>query len=82
MEKQELISLYDHLGYAAGNELGEEVAYVAGVLKEKIGTRHISNTRYKGVVHLYRPQFLIDFFEAKKLGLPPVAAINYLHSVR
>ena len=59
MEKEQvnqlpyLMSLYDYLGYAAGSELGKEVAETAVKLRETIRTREISNTRYKGVVHLY-----------------------------
>lgn len=81
-QQQELVSLFDYLGYAAGSELGKQVAETAAKLKEPIGARHITNTRYKGLVHLYRPQFLKEYFEAQRLGLDPTAAIEYLGSVR
>ncbi len=81
MENKELISLYDFLGHAAGSDLGKQVAEVATKLKQPIGVRHITNTRYKGVVHLYRGEFLKQFFEAKNLGLDPQAAITYLSNV-
>ena len=77
MENKELISLYDYLGHAAGSELGKQVAEAAVKLEQPIGQRQISNTRYKGVVHLYTRAFLKQFFRAKQLGLEPVVAIQY-----
>jgi hypothetical protein len=61
-QKPYMMSLYDYLGYAAGQELGKEVAETAVALKETIKTREVSNTRYKGVVHLYRREFLDTYF--------------------
>ena len=66
MEKTELISLYDYLGYAAGAELGKEVAEAATRAKEQFGKRAISNTRYKGEVLLYRREFLKEYFLTKQ----------------
>ena len=60
-----MMSLYDYLGYAAGPELGKEVAETATKLQETIKTREISNTRYKGIVHLYRREFLDEYFKKK-----------------
>lgn len=72
MEKAGLISLYDYLGYAAGTQLGKEVASAATRAKETIGKRTISNTRYKGEVLLYRKEFLKEYFTAKqKLDVEP-----------
>jgi len=71
MEKEQMnqlpymMSLYDYLGYAAGPELGKEVAETATKLQETIKTREISNTRYKGIVHLYRREFLDEYFGNK-----------------
>jgi hypothetical protein len=68
MENQKepyMMSLYDYLGYAAGGELGKDVAKVAVALKETIKTREISNTRYKGEVLLYRREFLDEYFGNK-----------------
>lgn len=67
MEEGGLISLYDYLGYAAGSELGKEVATAATKAKEKIGKRYITNTRYKGEVLLYRREFLQEYFKTKQL---------------
>lgn len=66
MEEGGLISLYDYLGYAAGGELGKQVATAATKAKEKIGRRVVSNTRYKGEVLLYRREFLQEYFTAKQ----------------
>ena len=66
MEEGRLISLYDYLGYAAGAQLGKEVAAVAVKAKETIGKRTISNTRYKGEVLLYRREFLQEYFSTKR----------------
>jgi hypothetical protein len=66
MEERGLISLYDYLGYAAGAQLGKEVAAVATKTKEKIGKRFVTNTRYKGEVLLYRREFLQEYFSTKR----------------
>lgn len=61
-----MMSLYDYLGYAAGKELGGDVCKVAIQLKETIQEREISNPKYKGKVHLYRREFLDEYFGNKK----------------
>lgn len=66
MEEAGLMSLYDYLGYAAGGELGKQVATAATKAKEKIGRRVVSNTRYKGEVLLYRREFLNEYFSTKQ----------------
>ena len=65
-QQQELVSLYDYLGYAAGGTLGKEVADAAVKAKETIGKRTVSNTRYKGEVMLYRREFLTEYFSRKQ----------------
>ena len=67
MEEGGLISLYDYLGYAAGSQLGKQVATAATKAKEKIGKRYVTNTRYKGEVLLYRREFLQEYFKSKQL---------------
>jgi len=66
MEEAGLISLYDYLGYAAGTQLGKEVATAATRAKETIGRRTVNNVRYKGEVMLYRREFLKEYFSAKQ----------------
>ena len=68
MEKEQkpyMMSLYDYLGYAAGSELGKEVAATAVALKETIQKRYVTNTRYKGEILLYRREFLDEYFGNK-----------------
>ncbi len=66
MEQAELISLYDYLGYAAGAELGKQVATAATRAKEQFGKRAINNTRFKGEVLLYRREFLKEYFNKQQ----------------
>ena len=77
MEEGGLISLYDYLGYAAGGELGKQVATAASKAKEKIGKRFVTNTRYKGEVLLYRREFLQEYFKTKQLQRLPIR-LKYL----
>lgn len=69
MEKEEkqpyMMSLYDYLGRAAGFELGKAVCQTAIALKETIEEREISNPKYTGKVHLYRREFLDEYFGNK-----------------
>ena len=60
-----MLSLYDYLGYAAGDRLGKEVADYASKRKTKFDTRYISNPRYTGEVMLYTKEFLDEFFKDK-----------------
>jgi hypothetical protein len=64
-QKPYMMSLYDYLGRAAGKQLGAEVNNVAVKLKETIHERHIENPAYKGTVHLYRREFLDEYFKKK-----------------
>ena len=63
--KNELISLFDYLGRAAGAELGKQVSKVAVLRKETIGKRSVSNKSYTGEVFLYRRGFLQEYFNAE-----------------
>jgi hypothetical protein len=64
-QKPYMMSLYDYLGRAAGKQLGAEVNNVAVKLKETIHERHVENPAYKGNVHLYRREFLDEYFGKK-----------------
>jgi hypothetical protein len=67
MEKtEELVSLFEYLGYAAGGQLGKEVAAAAIKCKETIAKRAISTRTYTGDVLLYRREFLNEFFNNRK----------------
>ena len=64
--QEDLVSLSNYLGYAAGGTLGKEVADAAVKAKETIGKREVSNKKYTGSVMLYRKSFLKEFFERKQ----------------
>lgn len=61
------ISLYDHLGEAAGRELGKQVAEYAKLRNVKFGTKNVSNSSYDGIVLTYTPEFLNEFFKVKEV---------------
>jgi hypothetical protein len=63
--KPYMMSLYEYLGYAAGSELGKEVAATAVALHETIQEQYVSNPRYTGNVKLYRREFLDEYFNRK-----------------
>ena len=63
--KPYMMSLFEYLGYAAGSELGKEVAATAVALKETIKEQDVSNPKYTGKVKLYRREFLDDYFGRK-----------------
>jgi len=58
-------SLYEHLGYAAGKKLGNEVNKAAKKAKQKYVTQKISNPMYEGEVFCYTKEFLEEYFEIK-----------------
>jgi hypothetical protein len=62
-----MLSLFDYLGYAAGDKLGEQVAAYAKIRKAKCATRHISNPKYTGPVMLYTKEFLDEYFQVQGL---------------
>ena len=65
--EQKLLSLYDYLGHAAGEELGKQVADYAKIRKAKFGKRQVSNHKFEGEVLLYEKSFLDEFFSLKKI---------------
>ena len=56
-----MLSLYDYLGKAAGEKLGQEVWHVAAQANVPTQLREISNPKYEGKVTLYPKDFL-DFY--------------------
>lgn len=64
-QKPNMMSLYDYLGHAAGKKLGLEVNTVAIKLQETIQERYVENPAYRGNVHLYRREFLDEYFGKK-----------------
>lgn len=71
-----MVSLFDYLGYAAGSELGKQVAEYAKVRKAKHSTRYVSNPSYTGEVMLYEKEFLDEYFGVKKLFEEDYTEIN------
>ncbi len=63
MEEQKMLSLYDFLGYAAGSELGKQVATRAAELSVGYKTRQVSNAKYTGEIMLYPESFLNWYFK-------------------
>ncbi len=55
-------SLYDHLGRAAGGQLGKQVAEAAVRDGVKIQTRQVSNPKYEGEIMLYPSDWLENYF--------------------
>lgn len=69
MKTNEMMSLYDYLGYAAGNTLGKEVAAAAQSLNVPVKMRQVSNSVYTGLVCLYPKDFLTIYFKYKVQNL-------------
>jgi hypothetical protein len=65
MENNEMKSLYDYLGHAAGPELGKQVASVASLLKVGCKTKQVKNKKYTGKIMMYPVFFLKDYFNGK-----------------
>ena len=65
-----MLSLYDYLGRAAGNKLGEQVAAYAKLRKARFGTKEVNHHGYQGTVHTYTKDFLDECFNAKRLFEP------------
>ena len=66
-----MLSLFDYLGHAAGKQLGKQVSEYARIKKTKYGTRYISNPAFTGTVMTYTKEFLDDFFIVKKIFEEP-----------
>lgn len=66
VDNSPFISLYDYLGYAAGAQLGKQVAQAAVKCKEKIEKKNVQTRTYSGEILMYRKQFLQEFFNNRK----------------
>jgi len=73
---EKLLSLFDYLGYPAGNQLGEQVAAYAKIRKAEYSIRHVTTKTYTGPVMLYTKAFLDEYFEAKKIFEDDYTEIN------
>ena len=63
MENQ-MLSLYDYLGKAAGGELGRMVFRISQTKKIKVGVKEVSNPAYSGKILMYPKSFLDEYFKA------------------
>ena len=66
MENQ-MLSLYDYLGKAAGKDLGNQVYKAASAQKIKITEKQVSNPVYKGKVLMYPKSFLDIYFQVEQV---------------
>lgn len=62
---EEMLSLYDYLGKAAGKELGAAVNNFAKANKIPVAIKEVSNPKYKGKIMMYPKSFLEIYFEDK-----------------
>lgn len=60
---EEMLSLYDYLGKAAGKELGAAVNNFAKANKIPVAIKEVSNPKYKGKIMMYPKSFLDNYFE-------------------
>jgi len=63
--KNEMVSLYDYLGHAAGSELGKEVATAATLMRVPMDNREVTTKNYQGRIILYPRWFLDNYFTNK-----------------
>ena len=63
------ISLWDHLGHAAGGKLGQKVAYAAVKAGVNHQIREVKTSYYEGEIYTYPSDFLIDYFNKEVITL-------------
>ena len=61
-----MMSLFDYLHRAAGDQLGLEVATAAAKKGIPVSTRYVETKTYNGVVNLYPKSFLDEYFSGAK----------------
>ena len=66
MENQ-MLSLYDYLGKAAGKDLGNQVYKAASAQKIQVTEKQVSNPVYKGKVLMYPKSFLDSYFQVEQV---------------
>ena len=59
---EEMLSLYDYLGKAAGQELGKDVFAVATAKKIVTTIKQVSNPIYSVKIVMYPKSFLNEYF--------------------
>jgi hypothetical protein len=73
----EFISLYDHLGHAAGGKLGQKVAYAAVQCGVKHQVKELKTSYYEGEIYTYPSEFLTEYFEIKKAKEIIIEKVRY-----
>jgi Ran GTPase-activating protein (RanGAP) involved in mRNA processing and transport len=68
MKSNEMLSLYDFLGKAAGGSLGKAVADEAAKKKVKFKTKYVKNPAYEGEIMMYPKNFLEEYFNEKSFS--------------
>jgi len=63
------ISLWDHLGHAAGGKLGQKVAYAAAKAGVNHQIREVKTSYYEGEIYTYPSDFLTDYFNKEVITL-------------
>ena len=67
----EMLSLYDYLKKPSGGELGKKVAEAAMNEKILIGSKQVSNPKYKGEILMYPKDWLDRYFEVEQIDELP-----------
>jgi hypothetical protein len=62
---EQMLSLYDYLGKAAGSELGKQVYQSAHVNKITVTEKQVSTPVYSGKILMYPKSFLDEYFKVK-----------------
>ena len=65
---EEMLSLYDYLGKAAGRDLGNQVYKAASAQKIKVTEKHVSNPAYSGKILMYPKSFLDNYFNPQPIN--------------
>lgn len=73
MSNDQMMSLYEYLGRAAGSELGKSVATAATKANVRIESHYVSNPKYQGEILRYPKTFLDQYFGKTNNFLSPIA---------
>ena len=60
---EQMMSLYDFLGKAAGPDLGKAVATAAAIAKVPITSKQVTTRTYSGEILMYPKSFLENYFK-------------------
>ena len=66
MENQ-MLSLFDYLGYAAGDRLGKDVAKKAAEQKVTYAVKYVENPKYSGEILMYPKDWLDKYFQVEQV---------------